>query len=98
MVCAVIMLLNHHTYHYQRRSHARTVGLHPQEVTKALDTFKEEALEARTAPKHDNRDSLNMNDIKKSNIISCILIAHTMRKNILNPKIMMCICHLSLSL
>lgn len=48
VVCAIIMLLNHHTYHCQRHSHVKRTYAGTAKVTEALDVFKEEALEVRT--------------------------------------------------
>eukprot|EP00435_Cladocopium_sp_Y103_P045234 s2742_g12.t4 len=51
VVCAVIMLLNHHTYHCQRRSHVRRNFNGAQAAAKAseaLHEFQEEALEVRS--------------------------------------------------
>ena len=45
VVCGIIMLLNHHTYHCQRRSHVKKTYASVAKVTEALDVFKEEALE-----------------------------------------------------
>lgn len=48
MACSIIMLLNHHTYHCQRRSHVRknfTGAAAAAKAQEALDDFKEEALE-----------------------------------------------------
>jgi len=50
VACSIIMLLNHHTYHCQRRSHVRknfTGAAAAAKAQEALDDFKEEALEVR---------------------------------------------------
>jgi hypothetical protein len=48
VTCSVIMLLNHHTYHCQRRSHVRrnfNGAAAAAKASEALHEFQEEALE-----------------------------------------------------
>ncbi|CAJ1332428.1 unnamed protein product [Effrenium voratum] len=47
MLCGIIMLLNHHTYHCQRRGHTRALPT-ANDAQKALDHLKEEVLEVKT--------------------------------------------------
>lgn len=51
VTCSVIMLLNHHTYHCQRRSHVRrnfNGAAAAAKASEALHEFQEEALEVRS--------------------------------------------------